>query len=260
MIVFNLHNPLAGVAPVSNRIVPIEIKVNALSLCLVLQNVEAVAEAQGVSLNSIRNWFADKVLPSLPEALAKEKPGPKPKVAPTSMPPAKVKRAASRAEVDERPEYCPHCQSARVWKNGVYWVINWLAFLSMRWFSQKRAAIQRLRCGTCGVCTDHRPGVFGLSRGVRGIFSGGQLVGHDTVDAGYPRFGYGSCHSAARKQYPGATPPGSKPQDAPLVMLLAAVAGGMLAGALGALLSTPVIATLRLWLGYIYRKTAALDS
>jgi predicted PurR-regulated permease PerM len=46
----------------------------------------------------------------------------------------------------------------------------------------------------------------------------------------------------------------------PLVMLLAAVAGGMLAGALGALLSTPVIATLRLWLGYIYRKTAALDS
>jgi predicted PurR-regulated permease PerM len=46
----------------------------------------------------------------------------------------------------------------------------------------------------------------------------------------------------------------------PLVILLAAVAGGMLAGALGVLLSTPVIATLRLWLGYIYRKTAALDS
>jgi len=46
--------------------------------------------------------------------------------------------------------HCSHCQSARVWKNGVYWVINWLVFLTMRWFSQKRVAIQRFRCGTCG--------------------------------------------------------------------------------------------------------------
>lgn len=46
----------------------------------------------------------------------------------------------------------------------------------------------------------------------------------------------------------------------PVVVLLAAVAGWMLAGVLGVLLSTPVVATLRLWLGYIYRKTAALDA
>jgi predicted PurR-regulated permease PerM len=46
----------------------------------------------------------------------------------------------------------------------------------------------------------------------------------------------------------------------PLVILLAAVAGGILAGALGVLLSTPVVATLRLWLGYIYRKTVAMDT
>ena len=39
MIVFDLHNSLAEVAPVCNRIIPIEIKVNALSQCLVLQNV-----------------------------------------------------------------------------------------------------------------------------------------------------------------------------------------------------------------------------
>jgi hypothetical protein len=114
----------------------------------VLQNVEAVAEEQGVSPNSIRNWFVDKVLPSLPEALAKENPGPKPKAAPTRA--VKGKQAASSTEKDERPDHCPHCQSARVWKNGMYWVINWLAFLTMRWFSQKRVAIQRLRCGTCG--------------------------------------------------------------------------------------------------------------
>ena len=46
----------------------------------------------------------------------------------------------------------------------------------------------------------------------------------------------------------------------PVVVLLAAVAGWMLAGVLGVLLSTPVVATLRLWLGYIYRKTVSLDT
>lgn len=132
----------------ANRIIPIETKVNALRQCLVLQNVEAVAEEQGISPNSIRNWFVDKVLPSLSDALAKENPGPKPKAIPTRL--AEGKPVASSAEVDERPENCPHCQSSRVWKNGAYWVINWLAFLRLRWFSQKRVAIQRIRCGTCG--------------------------------------------------------------------------------------------------------------
>ena len=149
MIVFDLRNLLAGVAPVSNRIIPIETKVNALSQCLVLQNVETVAEEQGVSPNSIRNWFVDKVLPSLPDALAKENPGPKPKAACTPTRPVKGKHAASSTKIDERPDHCPHCQSSRVWKNGRYRVINWLAFLTVRWFSQKRVAIQRIRCGTC---------------------------------------------------------------------------------------------------------------
>ena len=130
-----------------NRIISIETKVNALSQCLMLQNVEATAKELGVAPNSIRNWFVTKVLPSLPEALAKEHPGPKLKAAATC--PAKSKRAA----VEEHPDdcfTCPHCQSTRVWKNGRYRVINWLAFLSVRWFNQKRVAIQRIRCGTCG--------------------------------------------------------------------------------------------------------------
>jgi len=135
---------------VANRIIPIETKVNALSQCLVLQNVELVAKELGVAPNSIHNWFVDKVLPNLPEVLAKENPGPKPKGASTPTRPALGKRTASSREIDERPEHCPHCQSSRVWKNGRYWVINWLAFLSVRWFSQKRVAIQRIRCGTCG--------------------------------------------------------------------------------------------------------------
>jgi hypothetical protein len=150
MIVFELDNPLAGGTPVSNRIIAIETKVNAMSRCLVLQNVKAVAKEMGVSPNSIRNWFVDDVLPNLSEALAKKHPGPKPKEMSTATRPTKGKHAASSAEVEGYPDHCPHCQSSRVWKNGVYWVINWLAFLTVRWFSQKRVAIQRLHCGTCG--------------------------------------------------------------------------------------------------------------
>jgi len=139
---------------VANRIIPTETKVNAMNQCLTLKNIDAVAKEWGVSPNSLRNWFATKVLPSLPKALAKEPPGPKPQAAPSLTRPAlsvsKGKRAALRTEVEERPDHCPYCQSSRVWKNGRYRVINWLAFLTARWFSQKRVAIQRHRCGTCG--------------------------------------------------------------------------------------------------------------
>jgi transposase-like protein len=95
---------------VANRIIPIETKVNAMNQCLVLQNVEAAAKESGVSPNSIRNWFATKVLPGLPEALAKEHPGPKAQVTPRPTRPAlsvsKGKRAALSPEVEERPDHC----------------------------------------------------------------------------------------------------------------------------------------------------------
>jgi predicted PurR-regulated permease PerM len=44
----------------------------------------------------------------------------------------------------------------------------------------------------------------------------------------------------------------------PLIVLLAALAGGILAGVLGVLLAAPTVATLRLWLGYFYRKIVGL--
>jgi len=134
----------------ANRIIPIETKVNALSQCLALLNVEVVAKELGVAPNSIRNWFETKVLANLPEVLEKEQPGPKVKAARAGMRPAEGKRAASTRKVDEGPDHCPDCQSVRVWKNGLYWVINWLVFLSLHWFSQSCVAIQRYRCGDCG--------------------------------------------------------------------------------------------------------------
>lgn len=46
----------------------------------------------------------------------------------------------------------------------------------------------------------------------------------------------------------------------PLVVLLAALAGTLLAGVLGLLLAAPTVATLRLWVGYVYSKAVGLDT
>jgi hypothetical protein len=46
----------------------------------------------------------------------------------------------------------------------------------------------------------------------------------------------------------------------PLFVLLGALAGGVLAGVLGLLLAAPTLATLRLWIGYIYRKVVGLET
>lgn len=46
----------------------------------------------------------------------------------------------------------------------------------------------------------------------------------------------------------------------PVLVLLGALAGGVLAGVLGILLAAPVVATLRLWLGYVYRKVVGLET
>jgi len=46
----------------------------------------------------------------------------------------------------------------------------------------------------------------------------------------------------------------------PVLVLLGALAGGTLAGILGLLLAAPALATLRLWVGYIYRKVVGLET
>jgi predicted PurR-regulated permease PerM len=46
----------------------------------------------------------------------------------------------------------------------------------------------------------------------------------------------------------------------PLVILIAAIVGAGLAGVLGVLLAAPVVATLRLWVGYMYRKVVGLET
>ena len=46
----------------------------------------------------------------------------------------------------------------------------------------------------------------------------------------------------------------------PLLVILSVLAGGILAGLIGFLLAAPTVATLRIWSGYVYRKSVGLDT
>jgi predicted PurR-regulated permease PerM len=46
----------------------------------------------------------------------------------------------------------------------------------------------------------------------------------------------------------------------PLIVFLAIIAGGILFGLVGILLAAPLVATIRLWMGYVYRKVVGLDT
>ncbi len=46
----------------------------------------------------------------------------------------------------------------------------------------------------------------------------------------------------------------------PLLVIISVLAGGLLAGLIGFLLAAPTVATLRIWLGYVYRKSVGLDT
>lgn len=127
----------------SNRIIPIEIKVQAMEESLRLVNVEAVAARHGVSPDSMYYWLNKKLKPKLPEILANEKPGPKPQTNP------------AQEEPDLPPEYrptgCDRCGGTRIWKNGTYEVINWVWLLTIGWLvGLRRILIQRWRCAECG--------------------------------------------------------------------------------------------------------------
>ena len=135
----------------ANRIIPTEEKVNIMAQCLNLEGVKEAAVAHGVSPGAIYYWFNEKVLPSLSIILANGKPGPKPANSLEEKEPSSTSSASSPSlPQDGRPEQCPECGSARVWKNGLYWVLDWVAFLCFGWFTGGKVPIQRHRCADCG--------------------------------------------------------------------------------------------------------------
>jgi len=135
----------------ANRIIPTEEKVNIMAQCLTLEHVKEAAIAHGVSPGAIYYWFNEKVLPALPTILANKKPGPKPANSLEEKKPSTTSSASPRPlPQDGRPERCPECGSARVWKNGLYWVLDWVTFLCFGWFTGGKVSIQRHRCADCG--------------------------------------------------------------------------------------------------------------
>jgi len=111
-----------------------------------------------VAPNSIRNWFETKVLANLPEVLEKEQPGPKVKAARAGMRPAEGKRAASTRKVDGGSGSLSRLSECAGLEEWLYWVINWLVFLSLTGSAKSCVAIQRYRCGDCGRRLLHRNG------------------------------------------------------------------------------------------------------
>ena len=124
----------------ANRIRPIEEKVHAVSTALDSINVGAVAETIGIPESTLR-YDINKVHDALPAVLENKKPCPR-KV-------HEVEQVSVSSE-EERPKQCPRCGHHRIWKNGTYWVFNWLAMLLVAWFPAVKIKIQRWRCSACG--------------------------------------------------------------------------------------------------------------
>ncbi len=101
-----------------------------------------VSRQTGVPESSTLRYDLNKVRARLPETLANRRPGPKPQ--------ERTPAAAQPPESDERPAACPECQGRRIWKNGTYWVLNWVAMLLMGWQGIQHALLQRWRCAECG--------------------------------------------------------------------------------------------------------------
>lgn len=135
----------------ANKKILTEEKVEIMRQCLTLENVKEAAGVHGVSPGVIYHWLNEKVLPTLPKILANEKPGPKSEKKVKEKKQSTSSTSSIRGVVnDGRPEQCSKCGSSRVWKNGLYLIINWVSFLCFAWFSGAKISIQRYRCAECG--------------------------------------------------------------------------------------------------------------
>ena len=124
-----------------NRVRPLDEKVQSVAMALDSINVAAVAGQTGVPESTLR-YDLNKVRAALPEVLQNRPPGPR------SMP--QLSSAPLRLAPEDRPKECPNCHGQHIWKNGGYWVLNWVRMLLAGWLGIQRVRIQRFRCAQCG--------------------------------------------------------------------------------------------------------------
>ena len=124
----------------ANRIRPLDEKVQPVRIALQQINVEAAARQAEVPASTLR-YDLRKVEAALPEVLANQPPGPKPRDL--------VSIVCKRSRPVATSSVCPKC-GGKVRKNGTYKVLNWLLMLTMGWLGLQTVCIQRRRCKACG--------------------------------------------------------------------------------------------------------------
>jgi hypothetical protein len=129
-------------AAMANRIRPLDEKVQPVRIALQQINVEAAARQAEVPASTLR-YDLRKVEAALPEVLANQPPGPKPRDLVRMVSNLSRPVAASRV--------CPEC-GGKVRKNGTYQVLNWLLMLTMGWLGIQTVCIQRRRCKAWMTC------------------------------------------------------------------------------------------------------------
>ncbi len=110
-------------------------------------NKTQIAKKFMVDPNTIIYLINKKLIPALEIILADEKPGPKVNNNQIELDFSKQSNASKSQ--DGRPEFCPSCGSTKVWKNGFYYVFNWLLLLLPFATINLKEKIQRFICGNC---------------------------------------------------------------------------------------------------------------
>ena len=124
----------------ANKIRQVEEKVQSVKIALEEINIEAAAEKAGMAPSTLR-YDLRKVEQALPETLANQRPGPKPK--------RKAGESREQQAKTEAHKVCAKC-GGKVTKNGTYWVLNWVRMLLLGWLGVAHVRIQRWRCRECG--------------------------------------------------------------------------------------------------------------
>ncbi len=124
----------------ANRIRQVDEKVQPIKIAFKQINIEKAAHEAGVPASTLR-YDLNKVEQALPETMANQKLGPKPKDKETET-------EKPQSETDEI-KVCPKC-GGKVNKNGTYWVLNWVRMLLLGWLGKQWVRIQRRRCRECG--------------------------------------------------------------------------------------------------------------
>jgi hypothetical protein len=131
------------------RKIPLSEKIKIFIYIFSIINKTEIAKKFGIDPSTLIDLIEKKVIPALKIILVNKKPGPK-----SSDDQIEFnfdEQSGTSKWQDERPASCPHCGSSKVWKNGFYFVLNWLMLLLPIKINYLKEKIQRYICGDCNM-------------------------------------------------------------------------------------------------------------